>query len=223
MSLKETITLECPSCGKKSPFTIRKSINTAEEPAMKQAVRDKSAFLFECPSCAGTAVVNSGTLLYQQPEEHWLIQYIADDEATFDFVTQMQNGTSPLQPFVDDHYLIRLVRSLNRLIEKLLIFDEGLDDRIMEIYKVIVLMDYTKKNPDIENPELYFYKNDEGEKRIHILVDNQDLCSTIFLPDMYRQLEEQFQPRLPDINEDELQIDEQWAFRILLGETDDTE
>lgn len=51
MSSRMKISVTCPGCNGEYPFVMWKSINTTLNPEMKAAVKDRSAFLFECPSC----------------------------------------------------------------------------------------------------------------------------------------------------------------------------
>ncbi len=51
MSKNITEILKCPKCNQEHPFTVWQSINTTLDPEMKAAVLDRSALLFECPSC----------------------------------------------------------------------------------------------------------------------------------------------------------------------------
>lgn len=48
MSLNQTETVECPKCGKKSPFTVWNSVNVTLDPSVKQDVLSGKIFLFHC-------------------------------------------------------------------------------------------------------------------------------------------------------------------------------
>ena len=62
MSIMNTVTLNCPKCGKEHPFNMWKTLNTGINPEMRAAVKDKSAFLFECPDCGNKSYVDYGFL-----------------------------------------------------------------------------------------------------------------------------------------------------------------
>ena len=222
MSLQDSLTIKCPGCHSQQTVTVWKSINTAADPAIKEAVRNKKAFLFCCPECGHETVLDYG-FLYHQPEDKLLIQYADDDESAVSFLSGLQEQGNPLNDFANAHYIIRLVCSQNQLIEKLLIFDEGLDDRLIEIYKVLVLLRYQKENPDVEEPVLYFYRTDKGEQMIQILANDVYICSTAFNPALYEELKGNFGAALNDITDEEPIIDEQWAFSLMLGEQENPE
>ena len=77
---------------------------------------------------------------------------------------------------MNQDYLIRIVMSDNQFREKLFIFDAGLDDRIIEIYKVLILAIFQKdsgEESNYEQNELYFFTDDDGKHYIHILADKE--------------------------------------------------
>lgn len=52
MTNTRTVQVTCPSCHAQGEFTVYKSINTKESPALKEKVRDGSLFQFSCPPAA---------------------------------------------------------------------------------------------------------------------------------------------------------------------------
>ena len=80
MSSHREINVTCPQCHKENSCVIWSSINTALDPEMKKAVRDRSAFQFICPDCGARTTLVYG-FLYHQMEDHIMIQYAASDEA----------------------------------------------------------------------------------------------------------------------------------------------
>ncbi len=218
MSMPERITLTCKECGKESEFTIWRSINTTLDPEMKSAVRDRSAFRFTCPHCGKSSLVNYG-FLYHQMEDQIMIYYIQTDEEEKE-IRGIFNGKANMPFFEDlqqDKYLNRIVRSLNQLLEKLAIFDAGMDDRIIEICKVFILAEYHKQHPDCGHIELLMY-NDGDEHIIQILEDGKPAGGTRLSDEMYNSINEHFAPRLKEIrDEDEPVIDQAWALNFFKG------
>ena len=214
MSMKTTISVTCPYCQTVSEVEAWQSIDTSTDPSLKEAVRQKAVFRFCCPSCLEETLVDYG-FLYHQPEDKWLIEYAPEDSAAQDFLNELSEEGDPLQQFVQDGYLIRLVRTQNELVEKLLIFDAGLDDRLIEIYKVLVLLRYQETHKDIEAPALYFYAAPDKKPEIQVLVNDTYDCSTTINPELYQDLQNRFGDRLTPINEDTPLINEQWAFSFL--------
>ena len=213
----EDKTLVCKECGKESEFTIWHSINTMINPEMKNAVRDGSAFRFTCPHCGKSAPVDYG-FLYHQMEDKIMIYYAQTDEDEKD-IRGIFTGKANMPFFEDlqkDKYLNRIVRSLNQLFEKLAILDAGLDDRIVEICKVIIRSDYQEKHPESEKTELLMYTSDDNKHIFLILENGKAACSAQLTDDIYSTIKKHFSPRLKDIrDEDEPVIDQAWALKFL--------
>ena len=41
----------CPQCGNRNTIKVYRSINVADNPELKEKVKDGSLFLWECPHC----------------------------------------------------------------------------------------------------------------------------------------------------------------------------
>lgn len=214
-SFQEMIT--CPKCNQASQFTIWRSINTSLDPEMKASVRDGSAFLFTCPHCREITHVEYG-FLYHQMEDEIMIQIAASEEAVQEALEMLSGNqlSDMLKDFqVETHYLTRIVRSQNELREKLAILDNGLDDRIMELYKVFLLAHYQEKNPDAKNVTLLYFHGDDDNQRVQIFVNDHPAGAFDFSTAMYQQVSVSFRPFMKDIRDQEPIVDRQWAVQFL--------
>lgn len=213
MSQRREISLTCSKCGREHPFIIWNSINTTLDPEMKEAVKDRSAFRFVCPDCGAETYVDYD-LLYHQMEDRIMIHYARLDESAAE-INQMLTKDDPedmVQDMLRNHYLIRIVRSQNQLREKIAIFDAGLDDRIIEIYKIFILHTVQEKDPDCKDIEMLYYKEPtEGKDFIQIIADGKTYGVVELKKDAYDELYKEYRDRLPDIREDGPYIDRSWA------------
>ena len=139
MSKRCEVTITCPKCNEEHPFVMWQSINTQLDPEMRAAVKDRSAFQFICPTCGEKTYVDYG-FLYHQMEDGIMIHYASSDEDAEEIYKMVTNKEQDglFHDMLDADYLIRIVRSQNELREKISIFDEGLDDRIIEIIKLFL-------------------------------------------------------------------------------------
>lgn len=224
MSAKCEMPITCPKCGKQHPFGVWSSINTKLDPEMKQKVKDRSAFLFECPSCKAKTYVDYG-LLYHQMEDKIMIYYVAteQDAAEADRALKALDGDDPtgmMEGVTRGDYLIRVVRSQHALREKISIFDEGLDDRIIEIFKVHVFALIQKDHPEFKNVEMIYLRDaDEQKNYIHIIADGKPRGVSEIPPKFYQELCIRYAAQLPSIRESGPYIDRDWAMSIMgLGE-----
>ncbi len=218
MSLSREEMITCPNCGHQSPFMIWQSVNTMIDPEMKAAVRDLSAFRFICPKCGNQAVINYG-FLYHQMEDRIMVYYAETDKDAENFMSAFTKDTFPeemkdfLGDFLNDNYMIRIVRSQYELREKLEIIDAGLDDRLIEIFKIILFIKFLEQGSKTANIEMFFGR-DEQKNIIHILEDGKYAGSSEINPVTYETIQKEFGPRLPDMRTDGPVIDRDYAFRF---------
>ena len=104
--------------------------------------------------------------------------------------------------------------SSEQLAEKIRIFDEGLDDRIVEIIKAYYLTELYQQVPDFEAEEVLFYKNDAGEYEIAFLSKDGNHRTISFTRQMYEGIYEDIGRRLPPINQ-EIEVDMDIAMEYL--------
>lgn len=111
----------CRSCGRSSEQHFLTSVNVAEKPELKESVLNGELFLWTCPHC-GAGNLDSGPFLYHDPEGKLLI---------------LLTGSKVKGEELPEGYTGRLVRSTGELIEKIKIFDSGLDDVVIEVCKYV--------------------------------------------------------------------------------------
>ena len=221
MSKREQITITCPNCNNEHPFTMWSSINTVLDPEMKAAVKDRSAFLFECPSCGEKTYVDYG-MLYHQMEDRIMIHYANTDEAVeeaYRIYTQEDDSDKlgMLQSMREEDYMIRIVRSQSEMREKIDIFDAGLDDRIVEIIKLICAVKYQEDHPDHKSVIVYYHRNAE-ENLVEVYDDDQFKGAMIVSDEFYESVQKAYLSNLPDMRKDGLFINRQWAIKHLSSE-----
>jgi len=218
MSLSYKEKLLCPLCGEESEFTHWQSINTAQDPELKSAVRDLSAFRFSCSNCGHTSIEDYG-FHYHQMEDSIMIYYEETDKdernARYLLSGKRAGYRDPRSPI----YLDRIVRSQEQLLEKLAIFDTGLDDRLVEICKVFILREYKKKHPGSNPSALLMSTDEEGRHIIKIFEKGKQVSSTVLKDDMYTKIKDFYSLQLPELREElHYNINLAWAQDLLRDE-----
>lgn len=229
MSKEHRESITCPKCGKKSDFTIWKSLNTMLDPDEKAKVISGDLFSFTCPECGAVTTVDY-PMLYHQMEDHMMIYYVLSEEAyeqAYEFCTgKKTNGEESEYKVFDafgdamNNYLYRIVLSQNSLREKIRIFDDGKDDRIIEIMKFFMAASIQSQHPEIANFELFYDGDSENDVFAIVTAEGPSLHAT--MPEgTYEQMQETFSEKLPDIRDKkDLCIDEDWVMRLLSVEGD---
>ena len=201
--------IACPQCGEKQPFLVWDSINTVENPEMKEKVRNDEAFRFHCPHCGAWAMLNYN-FLYHQPEERLLIFVNADGSAYEEMEAVLHRKGSAF-----GGYQKRIVLSYNEFKEKLLIFDAGLDDRIVEIIKSSVWDNVEARYKGKGIDEIYFATNEDGEHGFLFRREGAMVASMEFDEALYKAIREAAAGRISALSEEELVIDRKWAKNIV--------
>ena len=176
MSLTAKANGVCSKCGQTTEITVYKSINTADNPELKEKVKNGSLFLWECPHC-GTVNLARYETLYHDPQKKLMLWLVPDGKIS---ETQMQAITNHTKAM--GGYTLRLVRDMGELMEKVLIFDAGLDDAVIELCKWVTKREMTsnagketkleekQNNDEISAATFHFYKVEgEGDGRAIIM------------------------------------------------------
>ena len=125
----------CSRCGSRCKVTAYDSINVREAPELKAQVLDGSLFVWECPYCGARNLVRCQTL-YHDPDEKLMVWLTLGSGELEERVRAAYGGLDELKG-----YTARFVDDAGSLIEKVKIFDAGLDDVVMEMAKYVTRME----------------------------------------------------------------------------------
>lgn len=128
----------CGTCGAAFTTDFPEKVNAREEPELKAAILDGSLFITECPKCGKRSIART-PLLYHDPDTRLMIWLPADAEQEVDAVRIFSST-----PGLED-YTGRLVAGAGELIEKIKIFDAGLDDIAVELCKYVTMQETGKE------------------------------------------------------------------------------
>lgn len=198
--MENKIELVCPECNEKFNVDIFTSINVQMDKDMKNRVLSGKLFDMECTHCNSKFHIPY-PVLYHDMEKKLLIQFTEEKEL------------EPIKKILDHanvgkDYTVRIVDNERDWIEKILISDSGYDDRIMELYKLLVLSQYE----DADNVNGLYYWNIQNFENPHyvMVLDEKESDKMHFMPfheGVYKQVEEVF---LSDIKQDYI-VDASWA------------
>lgn len=146
MSVYEDRRLRCPHCGHEVLRAVAVSIDGPDNPRGEhQAILDGTFQRWPCEAC-GRAFRADGPLIYLDfdaklwigvfPAELEARWWAYEDEPRAAFERNMQERCPPLVRAWAPGFEIRAVFGLDRLREKLLAHAAGLDDRVLEAYKL---------------------------------------------------------------------------------------
>ena len=191
--------ITCRHCEKSFQETIWNTINTEISPDIKELFLTGKLFCHPCPHCGAPVFLNY-TVLYHDTNINTAIYYIVNEE-------EIANATKAfeLMPF---DYPKRIVSTLFDLKEKLLIFSNKLDDRIIEILKIIITFQLRETIPDIDFGQLILTDYNTQLKFAIIGYDEKNAYCT---KESLLSITEDIKNLLPDVNNSYI-VGSDWAF-----------
>lgn len=147
MSINSSKSIRCPSCGQLQEITVWNSITVSDSPDLKADLLAGRVNIFKCSSCSHTGLIPT-PLLYHDEEKKLMISFSpCDDEQLksrlFENVRETSKSSGELSGY--SGYNLRFVCEYNSLLEKILIFDSGLNDKAIEIIKLLILSQEPEK------------------------------------------------------------------------------
>ncbi|MBR4299892.1 MAG: CpXC domain-containing protein [Bacteroidales bacterium] len=168
MSIINEALAPCTKCGQQHKIIVYRSINIADNPELKNKVKDGSLFLWECPHCGQVNLAKYETL-YHDPSAKVMFWLVPQGEIS---ETQMKAITMHTKAM--GGYTLRRVNDMGTLMEKVLITENGLDDVVLEMCKYVTKLEMVQKSIGAEQKDefmastFHFYKC-EGEDDARIL------------------------------------------------------
>ena len=213
MSKVSIHTGNCQRCENIIEMNIWDSINVSFDPEMKTKDMNRSAFFVECPSCGFKFTVNYG-FLYHDMEGKYMLHYVQSEEEEQQVLRLYASGARDDALMAGNAlmmgYRFRIVRSYNELVEKICIFDAGLDDKVMEIYKIIIELSGKTGQYDPERVRMLYDR--PGNVDSILIVEDSRLKATIPISmDMYDSLKEKYSGREDGSIAEDLLINRDWA------------
>jgi hypothetical protein len=175
MSIFRDLPLACPACGTKHVETVAVSLNGPRVPEVVESIIDGSFHRFTCPAC-GSEYCADGPLIYTDFErKHWIGEFPIDWEASWAHL-EHQPLDSFRRAMIDfapayvraesSGFVVRAVFGLGALAEKIAVLEVGLDDRLIEVVKLVALLRLGATLHPTARPR--FVRSDE--RGVHLLL-----------------------------------------------------
>lgn len=158
MSRPNRTTVTCKQCGAQQPFTAWESLNVTLNPKEKEELLKGTLTQFTCSKCNWSAEVTYPMLYHDMQKQLMIWLWPAGGEPD-------EHGTL-FRAGMED-YKFRVVGARVDLVEKVFIFDAGLDDRVIEMMKLMARVQPSGGNSLREGPILFArVAEDEKGKRL---------------------------------------------------------
>ena len=191
MSINNKQSVKCPKCGQLSDITVWSSITVKDSPDLKEDLLHGKINIFRFPSCHQAALMPS-PMLYHDEEKKLMISFTpcadsVQEQQLYDNVMKASTESGELDKL--EGYNLRFVTDFNELLEKLLIFDSGLNDKAVEVIKLMIIMQDADK---CEHRSCRFGKRDGAELEFMITDRKENQVYTSRVPlDSYNTIWEQ--------------------------------
>lgn len=201
MSRKSVLTkMPCPNCGKPMNFKIKSEIEIPDDMVYKTKIMKNKLFNMQCKDC-NIFIPSSYRLTYNDMDQHyliWVMPQLTDKEKKEILDYNQRLKTDRALQLARNDYRFRVVRDDKQLKEKIIIFDEGLDDRVLEIMKlsyIPVIREEMKITGDILG--FYFTKSpkDGSYQWLIFIKDSRPLVAPVDM-EKYENLKEDLQELL---------------------------
>lgn len=192
------MTIICPHCQAETDHKVLDHINIDRNPELRAKVQDLSCFRVQCPNCGETALAVHPCLYHDMANQFMVWLWPEEGQAP----------RAQFDPLAG--YTLRRVDSLNTFREKINVLECGLDDRAVEMMKLLL---FAQLNRDLDVVELLFHALDErtGELRfVAVLSDGAEQYAA--MPGaVYQRLREDAETYLYTPGGDFTVVDMAWA------------
>lgn len=204
----ETEKFNCPNCDNEILFKLNEFVDVSAEPNYKEKILDGSFFTVKCHECGDETFIEY-PVMYMDPVKKLNIYMSPEHDG--ELLNQLNSLTVP-ESDIDEDAVFRLVKGYNELLEKIVIYDRGRDDRVLQLYKVILCEDIKKDYPEATPSDLLYDYDGDSEYFVfwgHYDPKQGSLTSDLD-EDIYRRLEEDYSGLLNTPPNQYQEIDEMW-------------
>ena len=181
MSINTKQAIKCPKCGQLHDICVWSSITVSDSPDLKKDLLAGKINMLRCDICGQIALLPN-PLLYQDEEKKLLISFVpaTDKELNKKLFSDLKENfkkNDEIQKYSD--YNLRFVSDFNMLLEKILVFDAGLHDKVTELIKLLILSQEPEK---AESRTAAFGKKDADGLEFLVRDNSDGRCYTSRVP-----------------------------------------
>ncbi len=208
-------TVKCPECGANVEISRPAIINVQNDPGYKEKILSGQLFHEKCPKCGQELQVVSRTT-YHDMEKRIMIYFrpITSQEELKSFDYEAIRSAIE-DNFTAPNYGIRVVTTVNELMEKIKIAEFGLNDGVIEIAKFVYFDIFTKQFEGTGVVNIYYERRDDKDALI-FFCDDSKTRSIMIDPDVYASIEKRFSAVVNAIYTSRVcMVGRDWALRMI--------
>lgn len=202
--------IKCPECGAENHVTIWNSIDSNVDLFAKKELMNGDLFRRVCDGCGCTFNVFF-ELMYQDVNHNVIIYLVKQDDVNE--TIDMLNKANAKMQIPTNGVRSRVVCTLNDLREKVNIFENNLNDKVIEIIKLLYLTNITDNNPHLKIEDVRFIVQDG--KYILQFFGNESADIEI-TKEFYDDVEKEYENEIRHKKKSYV-IDREWAIDALMS------
>ncbi|MDE7389750.1 MAG: CpXC domain-containing protein [Lachnospiraceae bacterium] len=164
MSLHDEVKVRCKKCGGETTAECWTSLDSNIDTDGRDRLLNGTLFTVACNKC-GNEMNLCYPILYNDMKHRamvWLVTKKEEIEKTALYFKESKVKIGKENQKISEDYRQRIVTDQNHLREKAIIFDNGLDDRIIELAKFAFAGMALGKCPGDKIADIFFAKNGDG-------------------------------------------------------------
>ncbi len=225
MALVKQQKITCPKCKSEIVINVWDKVELPYDVEQKDSVMRNTFFKVDCAGCQSSFTI-AYKCQYNDMERKYLL-WVApalDEKAKEEIEAYNQQLKSDERlRMAQGGYRYRIVQSDNELREKVIIFDEGLDDRYIETLKIVyVPLIKNKMGNDTQITGIYFDRKREGGYQFIVTFDNRPPMSANVNMDIYKDMTDKLKSiATRNTPEGLCRIDADWGLKVMMHEVDE--
>jgi hypothetical protein len=173
MSASHEQQYKCPYCGEEFTITVYDTVTAAKDPDLRERALSGDLFQHTCPHCHKEFMIQN-QMLYSD-KEHKFVLWLSQNDAGM-------NLSEFAAPLIQQGYHLRRCATIQEFIEKIEIFEDGMNDVAVELAKYDSFIEFIEnkkgKAEDVTSVE-YQRTTDEVMK---IMVRTGDKGMSFLIP-----------------------------------------
>lgn len=199
----------CPQCKQPDVLEDMLFLDVSDERKLA-SVLSQEVYTHTCTHCGFQQLLLLQSLVYNSQKEYVILLKEKEDPRT---PRQLLKHHCSFRAKEEERYLERIVIDPDALTEKVLMFEEGRDDRLLELVKVYTKARLSSEDPNLKIVNLFYCYTENGEE--FAILTEEGFAGTVPLDvSLCIRLEDELE-RLPMDLSLETMIDEGWAMRAI--------
>ena len=173
MSQSKTIDYTCPYCGKSFPAEIYESVTADTDEDLRDRCVSGDLFRVSCPKCRREFMIQFPLVYIDR--RHKFVLWLLDKEPDSHMLKEFAG------PLAAAGYRLRRVTTLQEFTEKIQIFEDEVDDRLVELARYDSLIEFidNRKGSAEDVTSIDYQKTENGVMKINVRTGDKGMAFLI--------------------------------------------